>query len=241
MKIPKLTGMFARREPVYRTIKLYCVGDDQTKIDRAGLVDALLAMFENLFRSVPRSYDIHGPYGIRKGSTVGLNAFKSKLEKIGHEKYYSLNGETEGLFGFTLSLGARLENITYSELIVWFAPENFDVDFFSLVRPIATPFSLTTGFCIDIGKNYSLTTESKISRGIFGGATVKMSYDHLNWLATIGEGNVRDIFRHNIFNEAQAKRLQDICTRGKKLTDGLSIIDFADEDELREKRAQLMA
>lgn len=234
-----LKNLFAKNKTVYRAIKLYSIDSDQDKIDRAGLVEAVLTMFTHHFSGPPKEYDIHGPYGVRKGSSIGIKAFRNKLQKFGHAKYYALHGYTEELYGFDLSLGTLRG--ACSELMIWYSPEHYSVDFQSIVQLLVCPLNVTSGFCIDIPDSFDIYTETKIKRGIFGGTSITVSYEHLKWLAHAKDGQVRDLFSHNICNKIQSQNLEKIGVFGTPLWGELSLVDLSDENERNKKRLLLTA
>ena len=234
-----LLNWFRQEKRVFRTIKLYSIAESQDGLNRAALVEALLKMCEKNFGNYPRKYDIHGPYGVRKGSTVGLSAFKKKLEKIGHEKYYALSAETEDLFGFQLLLSAKFDACTYSELIIWYSDEIAQIEFMNIVQPIQKVFNITSGYSIDIKGNYNLSTETENRQGVFG-TSVKISYEHKKWLNLAHRGKVRDLFMQNILNEAQTSKLKQIGVVSEKKFGDLTFVEFNCEHELAELRKRLL-
>jgi hypothetical protein len=156
---------------------------------------------------MPLDYDIHGPYGIKKGSSVKLKTFKNRLEKIGHEKYYALDGGTDGRLGFNILLDAKLKDTTYTELIIWYAKDAFDIKFTDIVNRVIVPLSLSTGYEIEINDGFNIQTENKIKKGFLGGISLKITYDHLQWLLGCESGVIRDIFKKNIWSESQLKNV----------------------------------
>ena len=86
--------LFSNKKKQIRLAKLYSIGSDQTGINRQKLVGALTALFKDTLGELPKDYVIHGPYGISKWSSIKLKTFLIRLEEKGHEKYYSLTGDT---------------------------------------------------------------------------------------------------------------------------------------------------
>jgi hypothetical protein len=196
---------FSRKPlPKLTAIKLYCIGEPE---NRELLLSRILSSLQEVFGALPEEFDIHGPYGIRKGSSIGYRAFQNKLTQKGHEKYYALAGETNGQFGFNLLLGARIGEITYTELVLWYASETYLVDFLQLVEPILGPLNASCGFDIDVPDGYSISTETKIKRSIFGSISIKVDHKHLAWLPSVREGAIRRLFRNNIVNSEQLSAL----------------------------------
>lgn len=198
-------ALFRRKDAarIY-AIKLYCLGEPS---DREVLVSQILLSLHDVFGAYPVEYDIGGPYGIRKGSAVGLKSFQDRLDRTGHAKYFSLSGETSQHFGFQLLLGTPSDDASYSELILWYAPERYQVDFLRLVEPLLAPLNATCGFEVDLPINYSVRTETRVKRGLFGSITVEVNNKHLAWVPSIREGGVRGLFRNNIVNGEQLARL----------------------------------
>ena len=203
-------------------IKLYCIGEPE---NRELLLSSILNSLQETFGTLPEEFDIHGPYGIRKGSTIGYRAFQNRLNRKGHGKYYALSGETNGQFGFQLLLGARIAELTYTELLLWYASESYAVDFLQFVEPILGPLNATSGFDIDIPDGYSINTETKIKRSIFGSISIKVDYKHLAWLPSVHDGTIRGLFRNNIVNSEQHSALASQgITPTKALPNGLHYI-----------------
>ena len=185
-------------------IKLYSTSPP---LDREVLVLSILKSMQDSFGALPVEFDIHGPYGIKKGSTVGFKAFQKKLEQKGHDGYYALSGNTSDQFGFHLLLGARIGETSYSEIIVWYAPERFQVDFLSLSEPLLGPLNACCGFEIEIPADHMVTTETRIRQSILGSISVDVSSKHLEWIQFIGRGDIRGPFRKTIVNGDQLKSI----------------------------------
>lgn len=199
--------LFNKNKKQYRAIKLYSLFADQDGIDRNALVNSTLRIFETLFHEMPNEFLISGPYGIKKGTAVKLSTFKSKLEKIGHEKYYGLDGVTEGEFGFRLLLNAKLERGTYTELIVWYSKDEWTIDFKEVVNLVMGALSLSSGYEIEIDEGFDIRTENRIKRGLFGSLSLKVSYEYLQWILCEEEGAIRAVYEHNVWNEKQLQRV----------------------------------
>lgn len=202
---------FKKKTKKIRAIKLYSLCRDQEGIERIVLVESVLRVFETLFHEMPTGFDISGPYGISKGKTIGLATFKRKLERIGHEKYYGLYGATEEKFGFRLLFNAKLEQLTYTELIFWYPKDEWKIDFKQLVRIVMDAFSLSCAYEIEIDEGFDIGVEKKIKRGLFGGVSLEISYDHLRWILGAKDGAIRAVFDHNIWNEKQLRNLHKNC------------------------------
>lgn len=189
---------------VFSAIKLYSIGDDQNAIQREELVDSILAVFENIFKEFPEDYDINGPYKIKKGTTVKLNTFKKRLHDFGHDKYYAYYGHTEGRLGFDVNLSAKTNNtLTYTELIIWYDSHLWDIHFREIVSMLMKPLSLSCGYLIDIDEGYYIPTESKINKSFSGVTSIKVSFGHKQWINHFQHGEVRALFKENIWTEKQ--------------------------------------
>lgn len=208
--------------PKITAIKLYCIGEPP---NREILLSRVLTSLQESFGALPDEFDIGGAYDIKKGSSIGYRAFQNKLTKKGHEKYYSLTGETSGQFGFRLLLGAPMGGLTYSELILWYASENYEINFLQLVDPLLVPMNASCGFDIDIPNGYSVATETKIRRSIFGSISIEVNYKHLAWLSSIREGGIRGLFRNNIVDNKQLFSLPSHgIPQSKPVSNGLHYI-----------------
>ncbi len=221
-------GLFKKEvRPPFTAIKLYGLREPA---DREALLSSILDSIRSTFGALPVEYDICGPYGIKKGTTVGLKAFQNTLAKRGHDKYYTLSGATSGQFGFNLLLGARVNGTacsTYSELIVWYASDNYSVDFLELVIPLLEPLDAVCGFDIDIPASDNISTETKIKRSVFGSISVDVNHKHLAWLSSVHEGAVRGVFRNNVVNDQQLASLSgNGITVSQTLPNGLHYFHF---------------
>jgi hypothetical protein len=210
----------------FTAIKLYCLSEPN---NRDLLISTILKSIEHTFNSLPIEYDIHGPYGIRKGATVGIQEFQSKLSKKGHDKYHGVWAQTNGKFGFYLQLGAllgRANSSSYSELIIWYAPKSYSINFLKLVMPILEPFNAACGFDIEIPASHDIFTETKIKRGFFG-TSIEVNNKHLSWISSIPEGAIRGIYKNNIVNSQQLAKLSSSgITASELLPNGLHYFSF---------------
>ncbi|KZN62075.1 hypothetical protein N473_21255 [Pseudoalteromonas luteoviolacea CPMOR-1] len=201
--------MFFKKSEKFKVYKFYIIDDDQNKIDRPKLMDFILFFFENNLQ-IPLDFDIGGPYGIRKGSSCGIQAFRNKLEKHGHDKYYALSGVTENVVGFELLFNAVYNEHTYSELIIWYNPKDYDLTFEKVIRELICSCVMSYAYELEIEAGYDISTETKIKKGILGGLSVKVSYEHLAWMDDYENGGYRDIFKNNFMNRAQLAKVQEI-------------------------------
>lgn len=197
--------LFAKSDlPRIRAIKLYSLGEPS---ERNVLVSCILASLEKVFGTAPAEFDIHGPYGVKKGTTIGLESFQKKLSQKGHDKYYALTGETSNQFGFNLLLGARCGETIYSELILWYDTAKYEVEFLELVQPLLAPLNASCGFDVEIPSGHSVTTETAIKRSLFGSISVEVNGTHLTWLPSVSQGGIRALFTNNILNSKQLANL----------------------------------
>lgn len=226
--------------PRFRTIKLYSIAQDQARIDRPLLVESVLSVFSRCFKTLPRDFDIHGPYGVRKGTSVGIKAFRSKLEKKGHEKYYALNGYTAGLLGFELLLEATCAaDTTYSELVIWYSLQDFDVPFLDIAISLLQPLGATSGYEIDLPDNILHVPSENRIRKTLGGIAVTISTEPRRWVPGAMQGAVRDVFRNNIVNNAQKKHLESAGIIGSRLPGhDLTFIGFDDDLALQQAKSR---
>ncbi|WP_395008078.1 hypothetical protein [Undibacterium sp.] len=238
MNLKKFFSIFRRNVGMLRAVKLYSIGVNQEAIDRSELIDVLLEVCKTSFGEYPKEYDIYGPYGIRKGASVGLKAFRNKLAKFGHEKYYGLIGFTDNRFGFQLSFSHQIEKVSFSELIVWYSDKIDRKNFEDICQPLLETFNVSSGFEIDIPEDYSVSSETKIRRGWLS-TSVVVSFEHKKWIKDVSEGCVRGLFRNNIFNRQQAENMKKIGIEGNFKFGELSFVEIPDENDLKRKRKLL--
>ena len=151
---------------------------------------------------MPEKFDINGPYGIAKGRTVGIEAFKNKLHQKGHEKYFALFGLTEKRLGFHALFDANRPNTTYTEIIFWYKKGLYSVSFKDLAQIVIGPLSASCAFQFDFVEGLDIFVESKIKNGFFG-ISVKVNSTHKECIDKYENGGYRDIFAVNLFNSTQ--------------------------------------
>ena len=195
--------LFDKQKSKFRVVKLYSIGRDQDEIDRPKLVESILRLFEKNFNEFPENYDIHGAYGIAKGSSVQLKTFLKKLDNKGHEKYYALSGDTVGKLGFKVLFGAKYKNIDYSELLIWYPKEIETVSLKTIVKNLIEAFSLSTAYEITLNENIDILTENKIKKSLFGNNNLEITYNHMKWISYFKEGGYRAIYENNMFSGKQ--------------------------------------
>jgi hypothetical protein len=228
---------FLRRKPQLsmRVIKLYSVWpiDEPKVLDRPALVEGLLSTCEQFFGSMPETFDMHGPYGISKGKSVGLAAFRNKLAKRGHDAYYALNGECESSFGFSCLLRAKTDaRHLYDELLVWFTTERHAVQILDLAERLVRLFPTDYGFVADFPSDYDLSMEGRRNKTL-SGYTLSEDPEHSRWrgaIATVLEGKIRKLYRYNFLNPRQVEALLSLgFPRPIEFVSGVSALVLADD------------
>ncbi len=222
--------------PRFRAIKLYTVAAEghALALNRPLLVQTILDVMHHHFQALPKEYDISGPYGIRKGSSVGIKSFLNRLQKKGHDKYYAMHGSTTDHFGFELHLESGQGK--YNELIIWFDLSLYPADETGIVRELIDAFHTDYGYTVDFPTNYSITLESEI-RYKWGTYSSSMNPDLSIWLKniqTVHEGNLRDLYKINFLNPSQYARLAPtIASLVQHLADNLYVLEFNDAESFQ--------
>ncbi len=54
-----------------------------------------------------------------------------------------------------------------------------------------------------------IRTENRIKKGLLGGISLEVTYNHLQWLSDFSGGGFRDIYRDNLFSKNQFKNAQE--------------------------------
>ena len=84
---------FGGTQRFFQTIRLLTLETEvRAAIDRPAMLAALLQAWQEAIGHPPDELHIDGPYGIAKGSTVGLKAFHAKFKGEGHAKYHGYSG-----------------------------------------------------------------------------------------------------------------------------------------------------
>ena len=231
-----------------RVIKLYSVSPmpSDKLLNRPMLVDTLLALFQKCFGELPKHFDIHGPYGVKKGSTVGIKSFRNKLEKRGHGDYYALtgyaDGYSEGPFGFDCLFDAMTNSChTYNEIVIWYLPDKYEVNVNECVSALIEVFPIDYGYVVDLPYNYDVNTEAKNTNSfwsiIFG---FKSIHNKLGWcgnIASVLEGKIPDLFSVNFLNDKQADELKSIGLQSQQiLKNGIRVLSIPDLTQLKSSR-----
>jgi hypothetical protein len=230
---------FPRRKPPplsLRGLKLYSVSPigRPRALDRAALIEGLLSGCELFFGSAPSKFDIYGPYGIKKGQGVGIKAFRNKLAKRGHEDYYGFSGgigEPAGFWYF--SMDQKDGKSGWDHLVVWFDLRTKRVEVLDLAQAVMRCFPANYGYVKDFPADCLVPSESRPRRTLFG-----LSYvgdpEYAHWTSRIPlvlEGKVRNIYRYNLLNSAQAHWLQSLgLPEPVPLFGDVSVLAFAYDD-----------
>lgn len=232
-----------RDESKLRALKLYSVWlpGRQPAIDRAVLTETILGLCQEQFGDVPAQFDIHGPYGIRKGRGVGIKAFRSKLQRRGHADYYAIDGSTPGSFGFGCLFGAKTgTEHFYNELVFWYALTGKAIDVVALTSRLAAVFPTDYGYAVDLPSDYMASAESKFRRTLFG-VSLAPNEQLVQWRTRIGgvlQGEVRDVFPYNFLNDAQAEKLRAVGLQFAAFNGGLSVLTFTGPDALKNAQSR---
>ena len=235
-----------RRRPVFvlRALKLYSVSPlgNPRRIDRAALVEGLLSSCEQFFGSAPTKFDIHGPYGISKGRSVGIKAFRNKLAKRGHADYYGLEGGLGEPFGFScVFVPERDAQSGCDHLLVWFNVQTHAANVLDLAKRLMRFFPANYGYVDDFPADYVLQVESRPKWALFG-TSLKENPEHSRWrLRThiVLEGRVRDIYRCNLLNVMQADALRSLAFPDPvPFVNDVSLLEFTDDDAFEECRSR---
>lgn len=197
-----MISIFKKRKPVI-AFKFYSIGSNQDGIDREKFVLSLLDAFETQLNELPHDYDIHGPYGIAKGRSVGIKAFKNKLQLKGHSKYSALSGTTDSRLGFEVRFHFKVGEISYSEIVIWYNPLYFAPTFSEIAELINRSFPISCAYEIEIDLERMTVFENPMKRGWLGGLSIKMAYEHLQWIKDFQNGAYRGIYKKNLFSDLQ--------------------------------------
>jgi hypothetical protein len=200
--------LFSRKKDKFTAIKLYSIDDEQSKINRPILVERILEFFESELNGIPKEFDIHGPYGISKGQTIGIKAFKHKLEQKGHNEYYGLDGITESHSGFNILFNAPISNNFYTELIIWCNSALLDFDLKFCAGQLIEVFPISCGFEIEFGNQHQITSEDLTKKCWFGSQETQISYKHLEWIQNFSNGETRTNSKNSLLSKDQLDRLQ---------------------------------
>ena len=168
----------------------------------------MLEFFESELKDIPKEFDIHGPYGIPKGQTIGIRAFKNKLEQKGHDKYYGLDGSTESRFGFNILFNAPIGNNFYTELIIWCNSALLDLDLKFCAKQLTEMFPTSCGFEIEFGNQHQITSEDLTQKRWFFSQETLISYKHLEWIQNFSNGETRTNSKNSLLSKKQLDKLQ---------------------------------
>jgi hypothetical protein len=200
--------VFSRKKDNFTAIKLYSIDDEQANIHRPTLIHSLLEFFESELNCVPKCFDIHGPYGIPKGQTVGIRSFKNKLDNRGHDDYFGLHGISESKLGFHVLFNAPIGNNFYTELIIWCNKSFMDLELRLHAKKLLKMFPISSGFEMEFDDQYSIYFENKTKRGWFGSVENRINYKHLEWIKGFSNGKIRQGFKSHLLSQKQFNLVQ---------------------------------
>lgn len=227
----RLFGKLSGTRTKWEVLKLYTSisVDRRVTVDRQILVDTLVQAFEKYFNEAPDSFDIQGPYGIRKGQFVGLKRFKTLLQSKGYDKFYGLTitnkSNSKCIEFLDTSIDLELKGWThgYQELIIGHKTIEQQSDFIRIANEIFEVFKFDYGYITYLPDNFELSTETKIKKGLLTSGT-SVSVSDLKWRSQIQlilEGRLKDIYDVNILNAKQFENIRSKVTDLKYLNIGL--------------------
>jgi hypothetical protein len=228
-----------------RTLKLYSVTAParQSDLDRALLIEAILAASQEFFGDTPTEFGIHGRQGTPKGENIGVKAFLKKLQGRRQDDSFAVDGESPGSFGFHCLFGAPTDTgHTYSELVFWYRMTDKSADVVALASRLSVAFAADYGFAADFPYDYDVVAESKIRRTLFG-VSIGQSEESFQRCMRIGgvlNGEVYSLYRYNFLNDMQTEKLQSIgVTEALKLSGELNLLSFATSDALEHAKSRI--
>jgi hypothetical protein len=241
----RLFGKLFGTRTKWEVLKLYSSisVDRQVTVDRQILVDTLVQTFEKYFGEAADSFDIHGPYGIRKGQTVGLKRFKTLLQSKGYDKFYALtitnktNSKCIEFLDTSDDLERKVSTSGYRELIIGHQILEQQSDFVKVANEIYEVFKFDYGYITYLPENFDLLTEAKIMKGLLTSGT-SVSVSDLRWRSQIQlilEGKLKDIYDVNILNARQFENIRSKVTDVKYLNTGLYTwtVDKAEKEKFK--------
>ncbi|WLI88573.1 hypothetical protein Q4S45_17880 [Massilia sp. R2A-15] len=206
-------GLFAKRPPI-TTIRLNSLErtGGRSHAIRPALLEGLLQAWRAAIGDLPSSFDIHGPYGIAKGQSIGLRAFESKLQRKGHDAYSGYSCWDEHKAGFNVSFFESPPYPTsFVEILFWFVSTEVQADAKAIVSAMADVIPIDYGYVSELPGNLEPLSESPIKNGIFG-SSVQIGTNELSqWNRKIhlaAEGRIRDIYPINFLNPKQIDSLR---------------------------------
>lgn len=227
----RLFGKLSGTRTKWEVLKLYSAMsvDRQVTVDRQILVDSLVQTFEKYFGEAADCLDIHGPYGIRKGQTVGIKRFKTLLQSKGYDKFHGLTITNKSyskcieFLDTSDNLERKVSTYGYRELIIGHQTLEQQSDFVKVANEIYEVFKFDYGYITYLPDNFDLSTETKIRKG-FLTSGVSVSVSDLKWRSQIHlilEGKLKDIYDVNILNAKQFENIKSKVTDVKHLSNGL--------------------
>jgi hypothetical protein len=243
----RLFGKPSGTRTKWEVLKLYSSisVDRQVTVDRQILVDTLVQTFEKYFGEAPDSFDIHGPYGIRKGQNVGLKRFKTLLQTKGYDKFYGLtitnksNSKCIEFLDTSDNLEQKGWTYGYQELIIGHQILEQQSDLVKVANEIYEVFKFDYGYITYLPDNFDLSTETKIKKGFLTLGT-SVSVSDLKWRSQVQlilEGKLKDIYDVNILNARQFENIRSNVTDVKYLNNGLYTwtVDKAEKERFKSK------
>ena len=214
----RLFGKLFGTRTKWEVLKLYSSisVDRQVTVDRRILVDSLVQTFEKYFGEAADSFDIHGPYGIRKGQTVGLKRFKTLLQSKGYDKFYGLTITNKSyskcieFLDTSDNLERKVSTYGYRELIIGHQILEQQLDLVKVANEIYEVFKFDYGYITYLPDNFDLLSETRIKKGLLS-SEVEVSASDLNWRSQIHlvlKGKLKDIYDVNILNSKQVENIK---------------------------------
>jgi hypothetical protein len=200
--------------------------------ERVKVVASVLNSFSEFFNEKLTEFDIHGPYGISKGKSVSYKAFTNKLQKKGHSKYSSINGNYKENFGFHINY---LIDESTLEIIIWYKESSYQIILFELVQSLSKQINIQYGFVFSLPINYCVSWESKIKKS-FGSISISTNPEVQNWQSevhAIQQGKIRNLYQVNIINGSQVKHFN---SKEFKTTSLSAKLDYVQQINLFSKR-----
>jgi len=236
---------FGGKQRFVQTIRLFVLQTDgRAALDRPRMLAALLQAWQEAIGHPPDELDIYGPYGIAKGSTVGLKAFHTKLRDKGHAKYDGYSGGFQRSGFIVTFFRSPPYGTNFVEIVLWFDNDDLKVDAVNFVDKLACEVEIDYGFVTQLGDNLCPRSEAEIKRGIFGGMSIQVGTNSLSrWhqqVETILDGAVRDIYPQNFLNDRQLDRLRQLTTvQSTAVGQGLHLVDIRTAEERRFLRHEI--
>lgn len=230
-----------RKKTQWAVLKLYLsVSKDRpSPIEREQLVDTLLKCFEDCSGQAPKQLDIHGPYGIAKGRTVGVKRFLNLLQTKGYEKFYALtmSDKNQDVWIHFMDTAHELDTMAwdfgYQEIVIGHKTPLFLCDLQHISAKIYNVFPFDYGYITELPNNFDLIDESKIKSSV--------SITDWPWRKNTNKiltGAIKDVYPTNLLNDGQADMVKQLGYEVTKFNDEIYVWNV-DKDELSVIRQQL--